>query len=107
MHQDTMLTEEALTERFPFRPNHLNPNAPFDFGQGGTMFETHGEEHAFVAAQPRNRIWTLIDGDGGLSIVAGYWFVNRLGYFVSDVAREDGASFCCDIEDEAEEGGAS
>ena len=108
MHQDTMLTEEALTQRFLFQPNHLNPNAPFDYGHGGTMYETYGEELDYVCSQPRNRIWTLLDGDGGLSIVSGFWRINRLGYFISTVPTDDHVSFCVDLEAEmVEEGGPS
>jgi hypothetical protein len=108
MNQDTMLTEEALTQRFLFQPNHLNANAPFDYGQGGTMYETYGEELAYVRSQPCNRIWTLVDGDGGLSIVSGFWRINRIGYFISSVATNEGHSFCVDLEAEMiEEGGQS
>ena len=104
MEQDVMLSGEALERRFPFLPNPLNANAPFDFGQGGTMFETYGVELNYVVAQPRNRIWTLVDGDGGLSIISGFWRINRLGYFVSTVPTDDHVSFCVDL---VEEGGAS
>lgn len=108
MDQDIMLTEEALTQRFPFQPNHLNPNAPFDFGRGGAMFETYDEEYAYVVAQPPNRIWTLIDCDGHLCIISGWHFVNRLGYFISEVPTEEHLSICVDLEVEMiEEGGQS
>ncbi|HKK30451.1 MAG TPA: hypothetical protein VKA18_08680 [Alphaproteobacteria bacterium] len=61
--------------------NSLCENAPFD----GTMFETFGDEMAFVRQQPCNRIWTLVQGDDGdLYVISGYHFVNRLGYFVTD-----------------------
>jgi hypothetical protein len=61
--------------------NPLRENAPFD----GTMFETFGDELAFVRHQPRARIWSLVQGDvGDLHVVSGYHLVNRLGYFVTD-----------------------
>lgn len=108
MHQDTMLDEEALIQRFPFQPNHLNSNAPFDYGQGGTMYETYGEELAYVMAQPHDRVWTLLDTDGHLFVVSGARFVNRLGYFISTVATDEALSFCVDLEAEMiEEGGQS
>lgn len=108
MNQDTMLTEEALFQRFPFQPNHLNANAPFDFGRGGTMYETYGEELAYVRSQPVGRIWTLVDADGHLCIISGWHFVNRLGYFISDVPADEHVSICVDLESEMiEEGGQS
>jgi hypothetical protein len=50
------------------------------------MFETYGEEVEFVKAQDENRIWMLGDGDdGGMYIWNGWGFVNRIGYFVTEV----------------------
>lgn len=106
MSQDILLTEEALIQRFPFQPNPLNVNAPFDVGAGGTMFETFGVELNYVIAQPRNRIWTLIDGDGGLCIISGFHLVNRLGYFISTCPVVSAESFCVELEaDGTEDGG--
>jgi hypothetical protein len=35
-------------------------------------------------------IWTVVDGDGiYMNIVSGIHFVNRLGYFVTEVPWED------------------
>lgn len=102
MSQDILLTEEALNQRFPFQPNPLNTNAPFDFGAGGTMFETYGIELNYVIAQPCNRIWTLIDGDGGLCIISRFHVVNRLGYFISTQPIESSENFCVELEDDTD-----
>ena len=60
--------------------NPVRKDAPFD----GTMFETFGDELAFVRDQPADRIWSLVQGDDGdLYVVSGYHLVNRLGYFVT------------------------
>ena len=60
--------------------NPVRKGAPFD----GTMFETFGDELAFVRDQPADRIWSLVQGDDGdLYVVSGYHLVNRLGYFVT------------------------
>lgn len=68
-----------------FKPvkNHLDSNAPYD----ECMFETYGDEVAFVKAQPKDRVFTLLTGDDGskLYIVPGWHFVNRMGYFVTEV----------------------
>ena len=62
--------------------NHIDTNASFD----GTMFETYGEEVEFVKAQDENRIWMYGDGDdGGTYLWSGWGFVNRIGYFITDV----------------------
>jgi hypothetical protein len=62
--------------------NHIDTNASFD----GAMFETYGEEVAFVKEQDGSYIWTYGDGDDGGSYVWNGWsFVNRIGYFITEV----------------------
>jgi hypothetical protein len=60
---------------------------PFDSHRGddGLMFETFGEELAFVRSQDPDSIWTLLDCDSNLIVANGYHFVNRLGYYVTQV----------------------
>lgn len=59
-------------------------NAPFN----GCMFETYAQEHAYIKTVKDNHIWTLINAEG-LWILPGYRFVDRLGYFVTDIPWED------------------
>lgn len=62
--------------------NHIDNNASFD----GAMFETYGDEVAFVKEQPEANIWMYGDGDdGGSYIWSGWGFVNRIGYFITEV----------------------
>lgn len=62
--------------------NHIDTNASFD----GMMFETYDEEYAVVKATAPNCIWMYGDGDdGGSYIWSGWGFVNRLGYFITEV----------------------
>jgi hypothetical protein len=62
--------------------NHIDTNASFD----GAMFETYGDEVAFVKEQDGSYIWTYGDGDdGGSYIWNGWHFVNRIGYFITEV----------------------
>ena len=62
--------------------NHIDTNASFN----GEMFETYGDEVAFVKEQPEENIWMYGDGDdGGSYIWSGWGFVNRIGYFVTEV----------------------
>lgn len=70
-----------------YRPvkNHLDK---FACGEG-FMYETFGKEVEFVKTQPEDKIWTLVDADGKEYIIAGWHFVNRLGYFVTEESFTD------------------
>jgi hypothetical protein len=54
-----------------------------------TMFETYGEEVEFVIKQDPKHIWTWIQGDMSDLVVAGYHYVNRLGYYITEVPWEN------------------
>ena len=92
---NTEMTEEEWLAQYTIWPNHLNPDAPWELtedGEQGCLFETYGEELAFVESQEPARIWTLLDaGDDGELIQSGRHFVNRLGYFISEQPVPDGA----------------
>ena len=69
-------------EKYKPIQNHIDTNASFD----GAMFETYGDEVAFVKEQDGSYIWTYGDGDDGGSYVWNGWhFVNRIGYFITEV----------------------
>jgi hypothetical protein len=62
--------------------NHIEPNSSFD----GMMFETYGDEVEFVKSQSPDKIWMYGEGDdSGSFIWSGWGFVNRLGYFITEV----------------------
>jgi hypothetical protein len=66
--------------------NHIDSNASFDNGYGGVMFETYGDEVEFVKSQSPDKIWMYGSGDdGGTFVWSGWGFVNRLGYFITEV----------------------
>jgi hypothetical protein len=69
--------------------NLIDSNAPFD----GYMFETYGADLQFVCAQHPRKIWTLLDCDGKIRICEGMHYVNRLGYFVTEVAAPEDRYF--------------
>jgi hypothetical protein len=73
-YEDFIQTYKPIT-------NHLDLNASFD----GYMFETYGEEVEFVKSQSPDKIWMYGDGDNGSYIWSGWGFVNRLGYFITEV----------------------
>jgi hypothetical protein len=81
------LTEDEFDDRFPLKPNHLNATAGWALGDaGGCLFETNGEELAFVKRQDPRTVWTLVDGDDEkMYVVNGFHFVNRVGYLLSTV----------------------
>jgi hypothetical protein len=71
--------------------NHIDSNASFDNGEGGVMFETYGDEVEFVKSQSPANIWMYGQGDdGGTYVWNGWGFVNRLGYFITEVPCPDG-----------------
>ncbi len=88
------LTEEQFDEQFPLLTNHLNRHASWAYGEGGgCLFETYGEELAFVRQQDPRTIWTLVDADGDdQAVISGFHFVNRVGYLVSQVPVPEGVS---------------
>ena len=88
------LTEEAFDLNYSLRPNHLNPNASWVYGEGpGCLFETYGEELEFVRSQDPRTVWTVLDGeDGNQFVVSGYHFVNRIGYLISTTPVPDDQS---------------
>jgi hypothetical protein len=88
------LSEDAFAAQYPLRTNHLNPTAGWACGEAaGCLFETFGEELAFVRRQDPRTVWTLIDGDDGDQYLqSGFHVVNRLGYLVSTVPVPEGAT---------------
>jgi hypothetical protein len=52
-------------------------------------FETYGEEVEFVQKADNKYIWTEVDGDSGTYIVAGYHWVNRIQYYITENPWED------------------
>ena len=67
--------------------NHIVENASFQDESGqGIMFETYGDEYEFVKKSLPEYIWTYGDGDdGGSYIWSGWSFINRLGYFITEI----------------------
>ena len=82
-----------------FKPtkNHIDEHASFD----GHMFETYGDEVAYVKEQDGHHIWTYGDGDdGGTYIWNGWHFINRIGYFITEVPWEDGKDYQIQISEQ-------
>lgn len=61
-------------------------------GETPRMFETYGRDLEAVRAQHQKdptKVWTLLDCDGDLYIGAGFHYVNRIGYFITEKSWED------------------
>jgi hypothetical protein len=89
------VAEDTFDDHYPLVTNHLNPHAGWALGEGrGCLFETHGEELAFVRSQDPRCVWTLVDGDDSPDqyLLSGYHLVNRVGYLVSTVPVAPGVS---------------
>jgi hypothetical protein len=82
----TIINWQQLWDDYLPLENQIDKNASLD----GYMFETYGEDLAFVRAKDENNIWTYVDdGDGGEpEIVPGFRTVNRLGYLVTEKSHE-------------------
>lgn len=52
------------------------------------MLETYGEEYDKVLKTDVSFIWTLLDTDGEASIVSGFSYVNRIGYYIARVPHD-------------------
>lgn len=87
------LTEEQFDDCFTLIDNHIDDNAAFD----GKMFETYGDEIAFVIEMSKqNRVITIIESDNGDEVddegyiipnmyyVSGMHHVNRIGYLITE-----------------------
>lgn len=75
-------TYGAWEQTFKPMPNSIRNN-------GDLQYETYGEEMEYIRLQDVNHIWTEVDGDSGTYIVAGYHYVNRIQYYITNRPWED------------------
>ena len=73
---------EAFEEKYKPIKNHFSNDDSY-------TFETYGDEVEFVKAQDIHNIWTWVDGDECSLLVAGYHYVNRIGYHVTEIPWTD------------------
>ena len=77
------ISDDDFDEKYKPIQNHIEGNAPYN----GAMFETYGPELEFIQSYDESKVWTLIDADKDYpEIVSGYCHVNRLGYFITELA---------------------
>ncbi len=91
MSKRVSLTWQEFEEQFKPIKNSFRKHSE-DF-----MFETYGEELDFVRSAPENCIWTHSQIDYGFVTTEGYHFVNRMGYYVTEVPFEPDTSYEVDL----------
>jgi hypothetical protein len=74
------LTYDNFSEKYTLVENHIGKHSSFE----GCMFETYDKELEFVRSCDPKRIWTVIDCDGWFGITAGYHWINRVGYLITN-----------------------
>jgi len=79
------MTFDSWMETYKPVKNHIDTNSACE----GLMFETYGPELEFVQQQHPNCVWTYIEEDGELYVVSGFHVVDRIGYFVTEVALNE------------------
>src|SRR3546814_18758502 len=80
------LTEDELIERFRPIPNPVEPDASFDFGQGGCLFADFAGELAFLRRPTDGPVSTLTQCNGHPKITACLNSVNPPAYPVTVIA---------------------
>lgn len=97
-------TEKSWFDTFKPITNSIRNN-------GDLAFETYGEEVEFVRNYDPKFIWTEVDGDSGTYILAGYHYVNRIQYYITENPWDDEWTEVptwvyrnCDCAEESEDG---
>lgn len=67
---------KPIPNKFSKQPNDL-------------MYETYGEEVEYIQSLDPRYVWTNVQGDMSDLIVAGYAYVNRLCYYVTELPWEN------------------
>ena len=74
------LTWKEFEEQYKPIKNHFSKD-PDEI-----MFETYGEEVEFVLSkEAEHKVWTYADGDYCSYVASGYYYINRIGYYISEV----------------------
>ena len=79
------LTFDDWIEKYNPIKNHIVDHGSFD----GLIFETYGDEVAFVQSQNPNNIWTMVWAEDCYAVVPGFRWVNREHYLISTVPFTD------------------
>ena len=91
MRKQVSLTWEEFVEQYKPINNHFTKDPDQQ------MFETYGEEDDFVRSKPITNIWTYVDVDMGTGTYNGYHWVNRIGYFITEVPWDQDTDYEVDL----------
>lgn len=77
------ITYDEFFERYKPTKNHLE----IDRGWDGCLYETFGEELKYIIETQHNShvVWTMIEDDDKFITIPGFWRINRMGYFVTQI----------------------
>jgi len=75
------ITESEWANKYGLLPNHITND--------GNAFETFGPELEYVLLKDNYYVWTEVDGDEGVYIVAGYRLANRIQYYITEIPWTD------------------
>jgi len=82
------MTEDEFWDQYKPIKNPFNEGYGFD----GCMFETFGPDLTYVqdtASVSEGFVWTVLDGDEGLTIVSGMHHVNRFGFIITELPADE------------------
>ena len=82
------LTWEQWESKYKPVINHLDKYSTPEMPT--RMFETYGAEQEYVYSVDEKLVWTEIQGDMSMLLIAGRHFVNRLGYYICEEPWETG-----------------
>jgi hypothetical protein len=87
-----VLTEEDFDQNYTY--DKSIKSAVFDVESQHGMFETYSPDidHVLRLANhslEKRRVWTMIDSDEGMYIIAGYHLVNRIYYVITNEGWAD------------------
>ena len=91
-----VLTSDQWEEQFKPILNTVSSDRSWD----GQMFETFGDDLAYIQKADPARVWTWVenDDDGETSIVEGLHLVNRLGYFVTQIPYDKSKKYQVNVD---------
>ena len=96
------VTEDNFDEIFKPQINHFErAKQPISVDDedvcsfNGCMYETYGEEEEYVISIAQNeatkkRVWTVVEAGDDFIITAGFHYVNRFGYIITEKEWETG-----------------
>jgi hypothetical protein len=73
---------DEFEKRYELLKNKFDKSAAYE----GAWFETFGKEELFVRNTNPKKVWTIVEGDEGIWLIAGFHIVNRLGYLITQTS---------------------